>query len=217
MAPGDQAAADARSAELLRQRARVQRQGRARTKPLADRAGHAQGQARGQREDHAEFPADRACRLRRRQDRSDRTKRRNQDRPAFRARRARRMAGRAAFDAALARQARADHARHRCDRRPAARFGRRAADGIEPAAAAVRDRAQGPAEISVRLHRADHQQGLRHRCCSTRRPPRTCTSTACRPTSARRVSKARSAASLRCRFRPVISRCGAATAMSTNI
>ncbi len=32
---------------------------------------------------------------------------------------------------------------------------------IEPAAAAVRDGAQGPAQVSVRLHRADDEQGLR--------------------------------------------------------
>ena len=57
-----------------------------------DRAGHAQGQARRQREDDAEFPAERARRLRRRQDQRRRAKRRDQDRPPFRARRARRVA-----------------------------------------------------------------------------------------------------------------------------
>ena len=79
MAPGDAGAADARSAELLRQRARVRRQGRGR-QAARGRAGRAQGQARRQREDDAEFPADRAGRLRRRQDqrrRADRARSRS--------------------------------------------------------------------------------------------------------------------------------------------
>ena len=71
------------------------------------------------------------------------------------------MAGRAALVAARARKARSDRDRQRRDRWPARRFGHRAAHGVEPAAAAVRDGAEGPAQVSVRLHRADDEQGLR--------------------------------------------------------
>ncbi len=41
------------------------------------------------------------------------------------------------------------------------RFGQRAAHGVEPAAAAVCDRAQGSAQVSVRVRRADNEQGFR--------------------------------------------------------
>ena len=159
LAPGDKSTVTLDVQNFTGSRGRFQGPGRWH-RAVVDRAVGAQREARQGRQDHAQLPDHRGRGLHHRAGAGARGWRRLQGRSQVRRAGARGLAVGAAFADAGAGCDGADRTGQRFRRRADDRFGQRTHDGQRVAADPVRQRAAGRARLSLRLRRADHQQGL---------------------------------------------------------